>query len=87
MSCLLLASAGGKVKSNSYSKVSEIVGGAKLRLFLELNLLFYTLGSCISYQIISKWIALLISTIFIVTSLTRDLLGDWGVNLPGDDLA
>jgi hypothetical protein len=43
------------VKSNSYSKVSELVGGPKLKLFLELNFLFYTIGSCISYQIISKY--------------------------------
>jgi amino acid permease len=54
MSCYLLADAAGKIKENTYSKVAEVVGGNKLKLFLEFNFLFYTLGSCISYHIISK---------------------------------
>jgi hypothetical protein len=50
----MIAESAIKVKVANFSKLANYVGGKKLELFLQINILIYMWGSCISYQIISK---------------------------------
>ena len=51
----MIAESAIKVKVKNFSKLSNYVGGKALELFLQINILIYMWGSCISYQIISKY--------------------------------
>ena len=48
----MIAESAIKVKVNCLSKLSNLVGGKKLERFLQINLLVFLFGCCISYQII-----------------------------------
>lgn len=50
----MIAESAIKSKAKNYSKLANFVGGIKLERFLQINILIYLWGSCISYQIISK---------------------------------
>lgn len=50
----MIAESAIKAKVANFSKLANYVGGKKLELFLQINILIYMWGSCISYQIISK---------------------------------
>ena len=50
----MIAESAIKVKAANFSKLANFVGGKGLELFLQINILIYMWGSCISYQIISK---------------------------------
>lgn len=52
----MIAESAIKAKVGNYSKLANFVGGRKLELFLQVNILIYMWGSCISYQIISRHI-------------------------------
>ena len=54
-SLFMIAESAIKVKVKNFSKLSNYVGGKALELFLQINILIYMWGSCISYQIISKY--------------------------------
>jgi amino acid permease len=48
-SLFMIAESAIKVKVGNYSKLANYVGGKKLELFLQINILIYMWGSCISY--------------------------------------
>lgn len=50
----MIAESAIRAKVNNFSKLTHFVGGRKLELFLQINILIYIVGSCIGYQIISK---------------------------------
>jgi hypothetical protein len=50
----MIAESAIKAKVNNFSKLTHHVGGKRLELFLQINILIYLVGSCIGYQIISK---------------------------------
>lgn len=50
----MIADSAVKTKVNNFSKLTFVCGGRKLELFLQINILIYLVGSCISYQIISN---------------------------------
>lgn len=49
----MIAESAIKAKVTNFSKLANHVGGRKLELFLQINILIYMWGSCISYQILS----------------------------------
>ncbi len=51
----MIAESAIKAKVKNFSKLTNYVGGKALELFLQINILIYMWGSCISYQIISKY--------------------------------
>ena len=50
----MIAESAIKAGVNNFSKLTFHVGGRRLELFLQINILIYMVGSCIGYQIISK---------------------------------
>ena len=50
----MIAESAIKAKVSNFSKLTYHVGGRKLELFLQINILIYIVGYCIGYQIISK---------------------------------
>jgi hypothetical protein len=52
----MIAESAVKAGVNNFSKLTNHVGGKRLELFLQINILIYMIGSCIGYQIISKFI-------------------------------
>ena len=54
-SLFMIAESAIKAKVKNFSKLTNYVGGKALELFLQINILIYMWGSCISYQIISKY--------------------------------
>lgn len=50
----MIAESAIKTKTKNMSSLAKHVGGRGLELFLQINILVYMVGSCISYQIISK---------------------------------
>jgi len=52
----MIAESAIKAGVSNFSKLTYHVGGRKLELFLQINILIYMVGSCIGYQIISKLI-------------------------------
>ncbi len=53
-SLFMIAESAIKTKTKNMSQLANKVGGKGLELFLQINILIYMVGSCISYQIISK---------------------------------
>jgi hypothetical protein len=53
-SLFMIAESAIKARVKNFSKLTNYVGGKKLERFLQINILIYMWGSCISYQIISK---------------------------------
>ena len=51
-SLFMIAESAIKAKVKNLSKLTNFVGGKKLERFLQINILVYLWGSCISYQII-----------------------------------
>jgi len=51
-SLFIIAESAIKAKVENLSKLSYLVGGKKLERFLQINIMFFLCGSCISYQII-----------------------------------
>ena len=51
-SLFMIAESAIKSKTKNLSKLTNFVGGKKLERFLQINILVYLFGSCISYQII-----------------------------------
>lgn len=45
----MIAEAAIKAKVNNFSKLANFTGGRGLELFLQINILIYMWGSCISY--------------------------------------
>lgn len=45
----MIAESAIKVRVGNFSKLANYVGGRKLELFLQINILIYMWGSCISY--------------------------------------
>ncbi len=48
-SLFMIAESAIKAKVKNFSKLANFVGGKKLELFLQINILIYMWGSCISY--------------------------------------
>ena len=51
-SLFMIAESAIRAKVKNLSKLTNFVGGKKLERFLQINILVYLWGSCISYQII-----------------------------------
>jgi amino acid permease len=77
-SCMILADCGIKSGNTSFHKLAYFCGGRKLQLILQINILVYMFGSCISYQIISKYF--LGHLPYIVSSLLAFVLKRFGVD-------
>lgn len=45
----MIAESAIATKMKNFSKLANYVGGKKLELFLQINILIYMWGSCISY--------------------------------------
>jgi hypothetical protein len=45
----MIAESAIKSRVKNYSKLANFVGGIKLERFLQINILIYLWGSCISY--------------------------------------
>jgi hypothetical protein len=45
----MIAESAIKTKAKNMSTLAKNVGGRKLELFLQINILIYMVGSCISY--------------------------------------
>lgn len=72
----MIADSAIKAKVNNFSKLTNHCGGRKLELFLQINILIYMVGSCISYQIISN----LFFLIPLVTTLFVNVFKSFGFN-------